>query len=77
MISPRREIDGKRRPWSTSWSTLPLKWKERVLEVTRVLTQADLEHGVGMVKKDYLVAELGLETVEAMRRIKVPSHLLQ
>ena len=31
------------------------------------------EHGVGMVKKEYLVAELGLETVEAMRRIKVPS----
>jgi len=30
------------------------------------------EHGVGMVKKDYLVQELGLETVECMRRIKVP-----
>jgi FAD/FMN-containing dehydrogenase len=29
------------------------------------------EHGVGMVKKEYLVAELGLETVETMRRIKV------
>lgn len=33
------------------------------------------EHGVGMVKKEYLVAELGLETVETMRRIKVPSYL--
>jgi len=30
-----------------------------------------VEHGVGMVKKDYLVQELGLETVECMRRIKV------
>jgi FAD linked oxidases, C-terminal domain len=29
------------------------------------------EHGVGMVKKDFLVAELGLETVETMRRIKL------
>jgi len=29
------------------------------------------EHGVGMVKKEYLVKELGLETVELMRRIKV------
>jgi hypothetical protein len=28
-----------------------------------------------MVKKEYLVAELGLETVELMRRIKVPSLL--
>lgn len=32
---------------------------------------ADLEHGIGMVKRDYLVAELGIETVELMRRIKV------
>ena len=29
------------------------------------------EHGVGMVKKDFLVAELGLETVETMRRLKL------
>jgi len=35
-----------------------------------------IEHGVGMVKKDYLVQELGLETVECMRRIKVlPSEI--
>ena len=33
--------------------------------------QANPEHGVGMVKKSYLVQELGLETVETMRRIKV------
>jgi FAD/FMN-containing dehydrogenase len=33
------------------------------------------EHGVGMVKKDFLVAELGIETVETMRRIKV-HHLI-
>jgi len=33
------------------------------------------EHGVGMVKKEYLVAELGLETVETMRRIKVNPSL--
>lgn len=32
-----------------------------------------LEHGVGMVKKEYLVQELGIETVELMRRIKVLS----
>jgi D-lactate dehydrogenase (cytochrome) len=39
--------------------------------------RANSEHGVGMVKKEYLVQELGLETVELMRRIKVhtyPSH---
>ena len=42
-----------------------------------ILYRAHLEHGVGMVKKEYLVQELGLETVELMRRIKVhvhPSH---
>lgn len=31
----------------------------------------DPEHGIGMMKKPYLVQELGLETVELMRRIKV------
>jgi D-lactate dehydrogenase (cytochrome) len=29
------------------------------------------EHGVGMVKRDYLAAELGTETVDLMRRVKV------
>lgn len=33
------------------------------------------EHGIGMVKKHYLVQELGLETVETMLRIKVSPYL--
>jgi FAD/FMN-containing dehydrogenase len=38
-------------------------------------TPSNPEHGVGMVKKSYLVQELGLETVETMRRIKVISPI--
>lgn len=40
-----------------------------------ILYRANSEHGIGMVKKEYLVQELGLETVELMRRIKVHDHL--
>ena len=42
------------------------------MEVYPPMPLSNLEHGVGMVKKEYLVQELGLETVELMRRIKVP-----
>lgn len=33
------------------------------------------EHGVGLVKRDYLTHELGETTVDAMRRVCVPSLL--
>ena len=66
-------IDVKRRNWFVSWSILRLKWRERVQGVLPCQSiSTNPEHGVGMVKKDYLVQELGLETVELMRRIKVP-----
>jgi len=41
---------------------------DRALEMEGTCTG---EHGVGMVKKEYLVQELGLEAVELMRRIKL------
>jgi FAD/FMN-containing dehydrogenase len=54
---------------------MPWKWRELVLEVTPPAFKSNKEHGVGLVKKQYLVQELGLETVETMRRIKVhPRH---
>ena len=31
------------------------------------------EHGVGLVKRDYLPLELGQDTVDAMRRVVSPS----
>jgi D-lactate dehydrogenase (cytochrome) len=35
------------------------------------------EHGVGLVKRDYLNHELGETTVDAMRKVNQPlSHLL-
>jgi hypothetical protein len=53
------------------WWIQQFKWKGPVQEVPPSQDQSNLEHGVGMVKKEYLVEELGLETVETMRRIKV------
>lgn len=32
------------------------------------------EHGVGLVKRDYLEHELGETTVDTMRRVSLPSH---
>lgn len=42
--------------------------------ILAISTNQNPEHGVGMVKKEYLVQELGLETVELMRRIKVHNY---
>jgi hypothetical protein len=53
------------------------KWKGLVQEVTISPSPTNPEHGVGMVKKEYLVQELGLETVELMRRIKVQNQTSQ
>jgi len=40
---------------------------KRALELEGTTTG---EHGVGLVKRDYLPHELGEETVDAMRRLK-------
>jgi D-lactate dehydrogenase (cytochrome) len=34
------------------------------------------EHGVGLVKRDYLEHELGESTVDAMRRVSLAIHFL-
>lgn len=39
---------------------------ERAVEMEGTVTG---EHGVGLVKRDYLEGELGKETVDAMRRV--------
>lgn len=31
------------------------------------------EHGVGLVKRDYLPHELGESTIDAMRQVSIPS----
>ncbi|KAI5807810.1 hypothetical protein BZA77DRAFT_33096 [Pyronema omphalodes] len=41
---------------------------ERAVELEGTVTG---EHGVGMVKRDHLTAELGTETVDLMRRVKM------
>lgn len=33
------------------------------------------EHGVGLVKRDYLAHELGESTVDAMRRVSLQSRI--
>ena len=40
---------------------------ERAIELEGTATG---EHGVGLVKRDYLEHELGRDTVDAMRRLK-------
>lgn len=35
------------------------------------------EHGVGLVKRDYLPHELGQSTVDAMRKVKTLNHMSQ
>lgn len=34
------------------------------------------EHGVGLIKRDYLDHELGVSTVDTMRKVKAPCFLL-
>src|SRR5882757_543599 len=61
----------------TGWLSERLRWMARVslssLLLTWLAIDTDVgtgEHGVGLGKKEYLVEELGLGTVELMKTIK-------
>ncbi len=52
----------------------------RLLHLLAIFTLTDFlfqgEHGVGLVKRDYLPHELGQSTVDAMRKVSRPWYFL-